>query len=130
MQDPQPHRRIADALREAIAEGRLHPRAQLPTKRALAAQEDVSEPTVAKAIKQLESEGLVESVPRAGVFVVADPQAVLATSSTALRAELDRVLTRMSAMEEALTGALSRIGALEADRAVQGEPDSPPATNG
>jgi GntR family transcriptional regulator len=67
--DTGPARRIADALRADITEGRLQPDEKLPTVRDLAAQHQVSRNTAAKAITMLRNEGLVTTKYGSGTYV-------------------------------------------------------------
>lgn len=70
---PQPpSEQIQDQVRFAVASGRLSPGDRLPSVRGLAAQALVNPNTVAKAYRELEREGTVESRPGDGVFVAAD----------------------------------------------------------
>ena len=56
-----------------IAVGRLEPGSRLPTVRDLAVQLDLAPGTVARAYRELESEGMVEGRGRRGTFVVDEP---------------------------------------------------------
>lgn len=60
---------IYSALREKIFGGELNPGDILPSENALCDQFSVSRETARKALKQLENEGLVRSVPQRGYFV-------------------------------------------------------------
>lgn len=62
-------RRIADALRAAIAEGRYGPGDKLPSERALAAEHGAARNTAREAIDLLQREGLVTAEQGRGVFV-------------------------------------------------------------
>ncbi len=63
-----PHIAVTAALRERIAAGEWLPGEQLPSTRELAEEYGVTHVTVAKAVKTLAAEGLVEVVPSWGVF--------------------------------------------------------------
>ncbi len=56
-----------------VAVGRLEPAQRLPTVRNLAQQLDLAPGTVARAYRELETDGLVEGRGRAGTFVVDEP---------------------------------------------------------
>ena len=56
-----------------VAVGRLEPTQRLPTVRNLAQQLDLAPGTVARAYRELETDGLVEGRGRAGTFVVDEP---------------------------------------------------------
>lgn len=65
-------RGIAANLATLIEEGRWQPGDRLPSETELARQAGVSRPTLRKALTQLASEGLVESVQGSGWYVHAD----------------------------------------------------------
>ncbi len=60
---------VAEAVIEAIQQGRLSPGAKLPGTRALATQLDVHRSTVVSAFKELEEQGWLRSSPASGTFV-------------------------------------------------------------
>ena len=64
-------RQIAEKLREAILEGRLHVNERLPTEEELAARFSVSRPTIREALKRLAAQNLIRSRrgPTGGTFV-------------------------------------------------------------
>lgn len=64
-----PSEQIADQVRFAVSGGRLAPGDRLPSVRGLAAQALVNPNTVARAYRELEREGTVETRPGSGVFV-------------------------------------------------------------
>lgn len=64
-----PSEQIADQVRYAVASGRLAPGDRLPSVRGLAETALVNPNTVAKAYRDLEREGTVETRPGSGVFV-------------------------------------------------------------
>ena len=66
-----PSEQIADQVRYAIACGRVAPGDRLPSVRGLAETALVNPNTVAKAYRDLEREGTVETRPGSGVFVAA-----------------------------------------------------------
>jgi GntR family transcriptional regulator len=63
---------VRRAVRRAIAEGRLRRGDPLPPVRRVAARTRVNLNTVARAYRELESEGLVETVRGRGTTVVAE----------------------------------------------------------
>ena len=70
MSDSDPkHRRISRDLRQAIAAGRYAVGARLPSEAQLVARHQVSRPTVIRALKDLEAEGLIERRMGSGSFV-------------------------------------------------------------
>ncbi|HLZ10869.1 MAG TPA: GntR family transcriptional regulator [Chloroflexota bacterium] len=64
------HNEVYDALRRAVSSGALR-RGQRVNEAEIARQMQISRAPVREAIRQLEHEGLLESVPRRGTFVVA-----------------------------------------------------------
>ena len=66
-----PSEQIADQVRYAVASGRMKPGDRLPSVRGLAETAIVNPNTVAKAYRDLEREGTVETRPGSGVFVAA-----------------------------------------------------------
>ncbi len=76
------YRQIADQIGQSIAEGKYKPGDRLPAERVLAAQLNISRPTVREALIVLEVEGWVEIRGGAGVFVV-ERVAGLATAAAA-----------------------------------------------
>jgi GntR family transcriptional regulator len=64
----RPGETVAARLRQRIAAGEWAPGEALPTVAVLADQYDVARATVARALRVLETEGLVRVVPRWGTF--------------------------------------------------------------
>lgn len=63
------YRRLSDALRKAILDGRLLPGQPMPSIRDLSLSQKVSRATVIKAFDDLNSQGLIESKTGSGTFV-------------------------------------------------------------
>jgi GntR family transcriptional regulator len=63
------YRQIIDQVLLAVADGRLKPGAQLPTVRQLAVDLSVNLNTVAKAYREMEIRGIVETQQGTGTFV-------------------------------------------------------------
>src|SRR3954454_24428679 len=63
------YREIAEDLRRRICEGEWPPGANLPRMTDLAAEFSVSRNAVARAVAELENDGLVWAVPRRGTIV-------------------------------------------------------------
>ena len=72
------YRQIIRQVTHAVTTGALRPGDRLPTIRELAAEQVVNPNTVARAYRELEREGLVESGPRRGTFVTFNPPRLLA----------------------------------------------------
>ena len=60
---------LADQIRYAAASGRLRPGEPLPALRPLAEELRINRNTIAKAYAELESQGIVETVPGKGCFL-------------------------------------------------------------
>jgi GntR family transcriptional regulator len=65
------YRQIIDQVLVAVADGRLQPGTQLPTVRQLAVDLSVNLNTVAKAYREMEIRGIVETQQGTGTFVAA-----------------------------------------------------------
>lgn len=63
------YRQIIDQVLLAVGDGRLRPGAQLPTVRALAVDLAVNLNTVAKAYREMEIRGIVETQQGTGTFI-------------------------------------------------------------
>jgi DNA-binding transcriptional regulator YhcF (GntR family) len=68
-----PYEQVRSQLAAAIESGRLRPAAQLPTVRRLAGDLGIAVNTVARAYRELETAGLVETRGRHGTFVAGPP---------------------------------------------------------
>lgn len=64
-----PFEQVRDGIRAQVDSGALEPGFRLPPVRALAAELDLAANTVARAYKELEALGVVETRGRAGTFV-------------------------------------------------------------
>jgi DNA-binding transcriptional regulator YhcF (GntR family) len=64
-----PFEQVREAIRGQVDAGRLEPGFRLPPVRSLAAELDLAANTVARAYKELEALGVVETRGRAGTFV-------------------------------------------------------------
>jgi len=101
---------VADQLAQRIRSGELAPGTWLPPERQLAESYGVGRNTVRKAITMLITDGLAESVPATGTRVASpsEPTAerpavdagAVHAELTAIRAELEKIGTRLSAIEE------------------------------
>ena len=60
---------LADQIRHAAASGRLRPGDPLPSLRPLAEELRINRNTIAKAYAELESQGLIETIPGKGFFL-------------------------------------------------------------
>jgi GntR family histidine utilization transcriptional repressor len=66
-----PYAQVKQHLKEALARGRFPPGALMPSEAVLVAQFGVSRMTVNRALRELQSEGLVERVQGVGTFAAA-----------------------------------------------------------
>jgi DNA-binding FadR family transcriptional regulator len=99
----QRYEQVAEQLAGDIRSGLLAPGARLPSERDLARQLEVSRASVREAIASLQVQGVVETRPGAGTFVVAAP-AVAASAHDAspsavleARAQLEPAVARLAA---------------------------------
>src|SRR5947208_717893 len=60
---------LADQIRYAAASGKLRPGEPLPSLRPLAEELRINRNTIAKAYAELESQGIIETVPGKGFFL-------------------------------------------------------------
>ena len=60
---------LVDQIRYATASGRLRPGDPLPSLRPLAEELRINRNTIAKAYAELESQGIIETIPGKGYFV-------------------------------------------------------------
>jgi DNA-binding transcriptional regulator YhcF (GntR family) len=70
-----PFEQVRSQMADAIHRGSLQPSIRLPTVRKLAADLGLAANTVAKAYRQLELAGLIETRGRNGTFVAGEPSA-------------------------------------------------------
>ncbi|WP_350348115.1 GntR family transcriptional regulator [Agromyces sp. G08B096] len=73
--DQPPFEQLRAQVVEAVAEGGLTPGERLPTVRALAEELGLAANTVARAYRELEQDGVVETRGRSGTFVAAQGDA-------------------------------------------------------
>ena len=87
------YQQLVRQVTHAITTGSLSPGDRLPTIRQLAAELVVNPNTVARAYRELERDGLVESGPRRGTFVTFDPPKLQARERrTRLKPHLDSLI--------------------------------------
>jgi DNA-binding transcriptional regulator YhcF (GntR family) len=80
-----PYAQVRDQVAARIRDGSLPLGARLPTVRALAADLDLAPNTVARAYRELEAAGLLETQGRRGTFVAASRSEVLRQARDAAR---------------------------------------------
>lgn len=85
--------RLRMGVIDSIRTGRLEPGARLPTVRELAGELDLAPNTVARAYRELESAGIVETHRRLGTFVArSDPSDAAMAAAARAFAETTRAL--------------------------------------
>lgn len=104
--DP-PFAQVRRQLTEQIRGGQLSPGDRLPTVRRLAGDLGIAPNTVARAYRELETEGLIEGRGRAGTFVSAGASAGVPAGGTAYPAGPD-VPTTPDIQDPALLAAARR----------------------
>jgi GntR family transcriptional regulator len=92
------YRQIIDQVLLAVADGRLKPGTQLPTVRQLAVDLSVNLNTVAKAYREMEIRGIVQTQQGTGTFVAARAAAKSREKRKALQDLLDRLLANAEAL--------------------------------
>src|SRR5512135_1015184 len=92
------YRQVIDQVLLAVADGRLKPGVQLPTVRALAVELSVNLNTVARAYREMEIRGIVETQQGTGTFVSSrKPEKRTAERRKALDRLLDDFLAQAAA---------------------------------
>ena len=74
---------LADQIRYAAASGRLRPGDPLPSLRPLAEELRINRNTIAKAYSELETQGIVETIPGKGFFLKQNPSPFTETGAPA-----------------------------------------------
>jgi len=90
------YRQIVNRIRAAVAAGQLKTGEQLPTIRALREKLDVNPNTVARAYRELEHAGIIETKRGSGCYV-APPGEVTTLSSKEKQARLSQLYDRVAA---------------------------------
>ena len=109
-----PYQQIADDLRELIATGELAAGSRLPSTRELMDRYDVANNTAQSAIRVLRDQGLVETVPARGTFVVNDPDLEALRNDEGGGTPLYQiVIERLDGIDEALESIRDRLTDVE-----------------
>lgn len=90
--DPAPYDQVKRQIAEAVASGELSPGDKLPTVRRLAEEVGLAPNTVARAYRELEAVGVVDTRGRAGTFVSGDEASRAARQAAAEYADRARSL--------------------------------------
>lgn len=85
-----PFEQLRTQVRDAVAAGELVAGAKLPTVRALAEQLGLAVNTVARAYRELETDGIIETRGRAGSFVAPQGDAARQQAQVAAREFVER----------------------------------------
>ena len=109
------YRQIIDQVLLGVADGRLTPGGQLPTVRQLAVDLSVNLNTVAKAYREMEIRGIVETQQGTGTFLAArKPERRAKDRDKALQALLEQFLalaaSRGFSAEDVSAALLERVG--------------------
>ncbi len=93
-----PYMQLVQQVRQALRLGLLQPGDQLPTVREVVTQIAINPNTVFKAYRELEHEGLVESRPGVGTFVLKSLTSSSPAEQETLREDLAQWLRRAFAI--------------------------------
>ena len=107
------YRQIIDQVLLAVGDGRLKPGEQLPTVRQLAVDLSVNLNTLAKAYREMEIRGIVQTQQGTGTFVAARSGAKSREKRKALQDLVDRLLANAEAlgvpMEDVVEALVERV---------------------
>lgn len=107
------YRQIIDQVLLAVGDGRLKPGTQLPTVRQLAVDLSVNLNTVAKAYREMEIRGIVQTQQGTGTFIAARTGAKTREKRKALQDLVDRLLANAEAlgvpMEDVVEALVERV---------------------
>lgn len=117
-----PFEQLRVQVRDAVASGALAAGVRLPTVRALAAALGLAVNTVARAYRELEADGLIETRGRLGSFVSATGSPVQREVQAAARVFADRVDALGADHVEALRLAAAALGLREGARGESVDP--------
>jgi len=92
------YRQIIDQVLLAVGDGRLKPGTQLPTVRQLAVDLSVNLNTVAKAYREMEIRGIVQTQQGTGTFIAARTGAKVREKRKAVQDLLDRLIANGEAL--------------------------------
>ena len=92
------YRQIIDQVLLAVGDGRLRPGTQLPTVRQLAVDLSVNLNTIAKAYREMEIRGIVQTQQGTGTFIAARTGAKSREKRKALQELVDRLIANGEAL--------------------------------
>lgn len=102
-----PYEKLRRGVIDLIEDGRLLVGERIPTVRGLAEALSLAPNTVARAYRELESEGFIETRGRHGSFIKAGPDAAMAAAERATVAHVN-ALRAMGIGDEAMVALLQR----------------------
>ncbi|MFB2584882.1 GntR family transcriptional regulator [Herbiconiux liukaitaii] len=105
-----PFEQLRAGIRDAVASGALVAGARLPTVRALAGELGLAANTVARAYRELETDGIIETRGRLGSYVSATGDPAQQEAQLAARAYADRTASLGVAPSDALALAAAALG--------------------
>lgn len=112
--DPRPiYEQVRDALRQLILSGAIAPGEKLPSVRELAASLAINPNTIQRSYRELESLGLINTVPGKGAFA--------ATDHTAAQRRTQELTDTLAAVQELKLLGVSREDVLAAADAAYGK---------
>ena len=112
--DPRPiYEQVRDALRQLILSGAIAPGEKLPSVRELAASLAINPNTIQRSYRELESLGLINTVPGQGAFA--------ATDHTAAQRRTQELTDTLAAVQELKLLGVSREDVLAAADAAYGK---------
>jgi DNA-binding transcriptional regulator YhcF (GntR family) len=111
-----PFEQLRTGIVSAIAAGTLTSGERLPTVRAFAADLDVAPGTVARAYRELEAAGIIETRGRLGTFVSLDTDPARRQAQSAAAEFVARIRMLGLGVDEALQIVSDALGAAQGDR--------------
>ncbi len=89
---------IITKIEDLAASGILSAGSQLPSVRSLAMELSINPNTIQRAYNELESKGIVKSLPGRGTFIEADPSILFAIKKQRIFEELESIFKRAQSL--------------------------------
>ncbi len=83
---------IINRIEDLVARGILQDGSQLPSVRSLAMELSINPNTIQRAYNELESKGIVNSLPGRGSFIVASPTVLFSIKKQSIQSELAAII--------------------------------------
>ncbi len=116
------YRQLTRQIKHAITTGVLKPGNKLPTVRQLAVDLVINPNTVARAYRELEQRGLLESSPRRGTFVkVSPPGMLLEERRRRLQPYIDSLIAEGTVLGFTVDELVVSLGKTAREKGVRGE---------